>query len=410
VASASGAPTPSVQWQISTDGGTTFTNINSATSATYSFTATASENGDQYRAVFTNSSGVATTVTATLTVNTTGQISGIVFRDNNLNGILDGSETELAGEVVYLDLNGNGILDSNEPSTTTAADGLYSFKNLTPGTYTIREQSLGGVLLSNPADGTYQVTITAGANIVGEDFASVLTSITVPLTLPPSTAFPAQGPANADYVEAVFRAVLDRNADPGGLGYWTGVLNNGSQTRLQVVQGIRNSPEHFGQEIDAFFTTLLGRTSDPSGRAYWVGQLEAGMREEAIAAAFLNSPEYLSKGDKYFVDAMYQSLLGRSFDAQGEAVWLNALGDDATGSATHPASMTHAQVINSFLFSTESLSRLVQGYYTVYLQRVADSVGLNSWVAQLQQGVPFLTIGQEFLASDEFFAKAGGHG
>lgn len=203
---------------------------------------------------------------------------------------------------------------------------------------------------------------------------------------------------------------MNRNADAGGLSYWTGILNSGSQTRLQVVQGIRNSPEHFGQEVDAFFTTLLGRTSEPSGRAYWVAQLENGMREEQIASAFLNSPEYLSKGDKNFVDAMYQSLLGRSFDARGEAAWLNSLGDDAAGNATHPASMTHAQVINSFLFSTESLSRLVQGYYTVYPQRPADTDGLNGWVARLQQGEPFLTIGQEFLASDEFFAKAAGHG
>lgn len=193
-ANASGAPTPSVQWQISTNGDATFTNINGATSTTYSFTATASENGDQYRAVFTNSAGDATTLADTLTVHTitTGQISGIVFRDNNLNGILDSSETGLAGEVVYLDRNSNGVLDAGEPSTTTAADGSYSFQDLAPGTYVIRQQSLGGVLLSNPDSGMNQVTITAGSDIGDRNFANVITSITVPLTLPPSTAFPGK--------------------------------------------------------------------------------------------------------------------------------------------------------------------------------------------------------------------------
>ena len=67
-ATASGIPTPTVQWQVSTDGGATFTDIAGATSTTYSFTATADENGDEYQAVFTNIAGTATTNAATLTV------------------------------------------------------------------------------------------------------------------------------------------------------------------------------------------------------------------------------------------------------------------------------------------------------------------------------------------------------
>lgn len=66
-AAASGTPAPTVQWQVSTNGGA-FTNISGATSATLSFTADASENGNQYQAVFTNSAGSATTDSATLTV------------------------------------------------------------------------------------------------------------------------------------------------------------------------------------------------------------------------------------------------------------------------------------------------------------------------------------------------------
>ena len=53
-AAASGVPTPTVQWQRSTDGGASFTNIAGATSTTYTFTAAAGDDGNQYRAVFTN--------------------------------------------------------------------------------------------------------------------------------------------------------------------------------------------------------------------------------------------------------------------------------------------------------------------------------------------------------------------
>ena len=67
-AAASGNPTPSVQWQVSTNGGTTFTSITGATSTTYNFTTTAAQTGNLYQAVFTNSQGTATTTAATLTV------------------------------------------------------------------------------------------------------------------------------------------------------------------------------------------------------------------------------------------------------------------------------------------------------------------------------------------------------
>jgi hypothetical protein len=67
-AAASGFPTPAIQWQVSTDGGKTYTNIAGATSTTLTFTATAAQNHYRYRAVFSNAVGIATTAAATLTV------------------------------------------------------------------------------------------------------------------------------------------------------------------------------------------------------------------------------------------------------------------------------------------------------------------------------------------------------
>jgi uncharacterized repeat protein (TIGR01451 family) len=67
-AAATRTPTPTVQWQVSTDNGNSFADIPGATSATYTFDATASQNGNQYRAVFTNGAGSAASTAATLTV------------------------------------------------------------------------------------------------------------------------------------------------------------------------------------------------------------------------------------------------------------------------------------------------------------------------------------------------------
>jgi hypothetical protein len=68
-ASASGIPSPTVQWQVSTNGGSTWTNISGATSTTYTFTVATADNSKQYRTVFTNPAGSTNSNAATLTVN-----------------------------------------------------------------------------------------------------------------------------------------------------------------------------------------------------------------------------------------------------------------------------------------------------------------------------------------------------
>jgi hypothetical protein len=342
--------------------------------------------------------------------NNGGTISGTVFQDYNHNGRQDPGEPGLGGQTLFIDLNGTGVLAAGDPTATTNDQGNFQFTVTAPGTYNIRQVLNGGVLLDTPASGSYQVTVTSGASITGINFAEVLTNIAVPLTLPPTTSFPAQGNANADYVEALYRAILNRNADPAGLASWSGGLGSGALSRFQVVQRIWSSDEHFAREVTAFYFTLLGRAPESSAVVEtWVNAMKRGLTEEQMAFDFLDSAEFLSKGDKYFVDHMYESILGRTFDAAGEAGWLNALGDDASGNPTHPAIRTHEQVISGFLYSTESLTRLVEGFYQVYLQRLADAQGLNGWLGALQQGPPFAILGEQILASDEFYANAAAH-
>jgi len=86
-ASATGSPAPTVQWQVSTNGGSSYSPVSGATSTTYSFTASASQNGDEFEAVFTNNSGTATTNPATLTVTTA------LVQSSNWSGYADTSGT-----------------------------------------------------------------------------------------------------------------------------------------------------------------------------------------------------------------------------------------------------------------------------------------------------------------------------
>ncbi len=83
-AGANGSPAPTVQWQLSTDGGTTFTNVDGATSTTLTFVATIDQDGDRYRAVFTNTWGIASTRSALLAVTTERIAPAVVIQPADL--------------------------------------------------------------------------------------------------------------------------------------------------------------------------------------------------------------------------------------------------------------------------------------------------------------------------------------
>ena len=76
-AAASGTPAPTVKWQVSTNGGASWSDVPGATSTTFTLTQpSASLSGNKYRAIFTNTCGgtpTATTSEATLTVNKANQ-------------------------------------------------------------------------------------------------------------------------------------------------------------------------------------------------------------------------------------------------------------------------------------------------------------------------------------------------
>ncbi|HCA97688.1 MAG TPA: hypothetical protein DEP38_24715, partial [Cyanobacteria bacterium UBA9226] len=56
-----------------------------------------------------------------------GSISGQKFQDTDGDGIKDAGETGLSGWSIFIDTDNDGIKDAGEISTTTDADGNYSF-------------------------------------------------------------------------------------------------------------------------------------------------------------------------------------------------------------------------------------------------------------------------------------------
>ncbi len=72
---------------------------------------------------------------------TSRSVSGSIWSDTITNGVIDGTETGLAGVTIEL-LQGATVI----ATTTTASDGTYSFDNIASGLYTVRITDTSGVL------------------------------------------------------------------------------------------------------------------------------------------------------------------------------------------------------------------------------------------------------------------------
>lgn len=67
-------------------------------------------------------------------------IGGQVLLDKNGNARRDAGETSgLDGWTVFIDSNGDGVLNGGEQSTVSGPNGMFTFANMGPGTYRVRE-------------------------------------------------------------------------------------------------------------------------------------------------------------------------------------------------------------------------------------------------------------------------------
>jgi fibronectin type 3 domain-containing protein len=158
-AAASGSPTPTVQWQVSSNGGGTWTSITGATANSYTIAATtASQDQNEYRAVFSNSGGSSTSSAATLTVL---HLTSISVSPNSASVSNSGTQQFTA---TALDQFGHAL--AAQPAITWAVAG----------------GGVGGTISSSglytaPASGTESDTVQAASgSVTGQASITVTTS------------------------------------------------------------------------------------------------------------------------------------------------------------------------------------------------------------------------------------------
>ncbi|MCU1452096.1 MAG: hypothetical protein JWN46_242 [Acidimicrobiales bacterium] len=105
--------------------------------------------------------------------------------------------------------------------------------------------------------------------------------------------------SNRSFTSQIYRSVLGRTADPGGLSYWTRRLDAGI-SRGALVAGLSDAPEYRSTSagpvvIAALFEGLLRRQVDPVALWYYVDGLNRGGTVARAANALFGSVEYRSR-------------------------------------------------------------------------------------------------------------------
>jgi hypothetical protein len=108
--------------------------------------------------------------------------------------------------------------------------------------------------------------------------------------------------SNEDFVKLVYQNVLGREADAGGLNYWTGLLDGGTLNRGSVMTEFSESAENTNLtnnniRVISFYYGMLGRAPDLDGYNYWVQQFENGVAANALLNAFYLGTEYQGRAN-----------------------------------------------------------------------------------------------------------------
>ena len=210
--------------------------------------------------------------------------------------------------------------------------------------------------------------------------------------------------STATFVNQLYVDLLGRQADPGGLSFWTSQINNHLKTRSQAALGFFLSPEFNAASslVTNCYLGILTRDPDMGGWLDWARAIRGGLTPSGLATAFLNSPEgqghYGGLDNAAFVNAAYVNVLRRPADSGGLAYWLGQLNSGA---------LTRSSLLLAFIMSPEFINRtgnrtIVDQLYMSLLRRQGENAGVAAWTSDLNSGVPLDTIINGFIASAEY--------
>ncbi len=242
------------------------------------------------------------------------------------------------------------------------------------------------------------------------------------------------GSGNADiaaiqaFVNRLYNIVLSRVSDPAGLEDWTNQLAAKTSTGAVVAHGFFDSKElkeknlSDAEYVNILYRTVLDRDGDPAGMADWQNKLQYGLSRMYVFRGFIESPEFkamcagygIEAGDatQYLVDPRdqnenvtmfvarnYVKALGRSYEEAGLNNWCANILAGARSPEAAVKEFILGEEFTNHHYSNEQTVRIL---YATYFDREADPAGLADWLGRMENGWTLENVIDGFAGSQEF--------
>ncbi len=236
---------------------------------------------------------------------------------------------------------------------------------------------------------------------------------------------------DALFIDRLYSTALGRETEYGGFEFWVKKVRNEGTSYSALVEFFALSEEAKAtyktnsSYINMLYKAIYDRDADEGGFEYWMAYMDFGMNRQEVLEGFLGGQEFANlckryggkKGsykagkasgvDKYlnvvgvshFVKRMYEVVLDRECETKGYCYWGNQI-------CTHK--LTGADMAWKFVFSTEYLEKkstdeeYVTMLYKSIMGRDPEEGGMKYWLDAMKHGASREHILNEFVKSQEY--------
>lgn len=235
------------------------------------------------------------------------------------------------------------------------------------------------------------------------------------------------------YVTRLYQNLLEREPDTVALNSYAQGIADNRLTAADVATEIITSEEFQNKNysnsiyVKKLYAALFVRETQGAEADNWEKFLNNGVSQKYILKQIVESAEFATVCSYYmitpgtvqltenrdqnynataYVMRCYQKILGRDADAEGLNTWTGKRQNGNGG----------AEIVKDLVVSAEfqnlrkTNEEFVDILYGAMLDRKADEVGKNGWLATLEDGVSYVYVINGFAGSEEFGNICSGYG
>jgi hypothetical protein len=243
------------------------------------------------------------------------------------------------------------------------------------------------------------VRLTIGLGLIAGLLASSLAAS------PASAGISPQCPSSVDttpegWVCLQYNLTLVRTPSDSEVAYWTGV--HSTSGRPAVVNGITFAEEAASYYVTSLYDATLNRAPEPAALSAWAARIQSDRNEYAVLSPPPPPPEFLDlfATAEDYVNALYNVLLRRDADPDGDAYWAGQLDS---------GDLTVQELVAILAHSGEAGVVIAYSTLSLALMRQPDEGGMAFWSPKAAREGVFQTVAQ-VLVTDEAYNTLGAAG